>query len=162
MRISNLSSMEVLVEVNENDITRISVGDTASIDVDAFLGEEFTGLVTEIASSANNIGSATDQIANIDQVTNFNVKVRILPESYQDLMKDRNINMPSPFRPGLSASVDIQTERSAGTVSVPIQAVTIRDESGRSRSTESRPDQPREESDANPKPEAPEIGRANV
>src|SRR3546814_10471123 len=91
MRISNLSSMEVLVEVNENDITRISVGDTASIDVDAFLGEEFTGLVTEIASSANNIGSATDQIANIDQVTNFNVKVRILPESYQDLMKDRNI-----------------------------------------------------------------------
>src|SRR3546814_14431566 len=73
MRISNLSSMEVLVEVNENDITRISVGDTASIDVDAFLGEEFTGLVTEIASSANNIGSATDQIANIDKVTNFKI-----------------------------------------------------------------------------------------
>src|SRR3546814_10690809 len=64
--------------------------------------------------------------------------------------------MPSPFRPGLSASVDMQTERSAGTVSVPMQAVTIRDESGRSRSTESRPDQPREAADANPKPEAPE------
>ncbi|QEC52651.1 biotin/lipoyl-binding protein [Anseongella ginsenosidimutans] len=144
MRISNLSSMEVLVEVNENDITRISVGDTADIEVDAFLGEEFTGVVTEIASSANNVGSATDQIANIDQVTNFNVKVRILPESYQHLMQSKSTDLPSPFRPGLSASVDIQTERVAGTVSVPIQAVTIRDESGRNRNTESRPGQEEE------------------
>ncbi|HYH56488.1 MAG TPA: efflux RND transporter periplasmic adaptor subunit, partial [Anseongella sp.] len=142
MRISNLSSMEVLVEVNENDITRISLGDTASIEVDAFLGREFTGLVTEIASSANNVGSATDEIANIDQVTNFNVKVRILPESYEELMKNQKNNLPSPFRPGLSASVDIQTESARGALSVPIQAVTIRDESGRSRDTESRPDDP--------------------
>lgn len=153
MRISNLSSMEVLVEVNENDITRISVGDTANIEVDAFLGEEFSGIVTEIASSASNVGSATDQIANIDQVTNFNVKVRILPPSYQHLMETKSTDLPSPFRPGLSASVDIQTERAAGTVSVPIQAVTIRDESGRTRSTESRPDQ--EQGQGNQDQEAP-------
>src|SRR5690606_1814697 len=109
MRISNLASMEVLVEVNENDITRISLGDTADIEVDAYLGKQFTGMVTEIASSANNISSVTDQVANVDQVTNFNVKVRILPASYQDLMKEHKGNLPSPFRPGLSASVDIRT-----------------------------------------------------
>src|SRR5690606_32620369 len=147
MRISNLSNMEVLVEVNEDDMTRLSVAATAASELDAFLGEELTGVVTEIASSANNIGSATDQIANIDQVTNFNVKVRILPEPYRHLMDRKSSDLPSPFRPGLSASVDIHTQVVHDAVSVPIQAVTIRDESGRSTSTESRPDQPQNEGD---------------
>lgn len=162
MRISNLSNMEVLVEVNENDITRVSVGDTAAIEVDAFLGEEFSGIVTEIASSANNVGSATDQIANIDQVTNFNVKVRILPESYQHLMERKSTDLPSPFRPGLSASVDIHTQVAAGAVSVPIQAVTIRDESGRSQNTESRPDQAGSEDNGSAAGNAGEKGAADA
>jgi HlyD family secretion protein len=119
MTIANLNSMEVNVDVNENDINRLSLGDTAIIEVDAFLDKKFKGIVTEIASSANVVGTSADQ------VTNFAVKVRIIAESYGDLGgKDGRI---SPFRPGLSATVDIQTERKAGLI-VPIQSVTIREE----------------------------------
>lgn len=120
MRISNLSSMEVSVDVNESDINRVSVGDIAEIEVDAFQNQKFKGEVTEIASSSNVVGTSTDQ------VTNFTVKVRILPESYQKLLRGDNAN-PSPFRPGLSATVDIQTEEFKG-IAVPIQSVTTREE----------------------------------
>ncbi|MEO8794624.1 MAG: efflux RND transporter periplasmic adaptor subunit [Daejeonella sp.] len=120
MRISNLNSMEVSVDVNESDINRVSVSDTAEIEVDAFQGKKFKGIVTEIASSANIVG------ASADQVTNFTVKVRILPESYAALLNPSSSN-PSPFRPGLSATVDIQTEKISG-LSVPIQSVTTREE----------------------------------
>ncbi|MFD1628456.1 efflux RND transporter periplasmic adaptor subunit [Pseudopedobacter beijingensis] len=118
MTIANLNSMEVNVDVNENDINRLSLGDTAIIEVDAFLGKKFKGVVTEIASSAKTTGES------VDQVTNFTVKVKILPESYANLQKS---SLPSPFRPGLSATVDIQTAKSKGMV-VPIQAVTVRDQ----------------------------------
>src|SRR5690606_10353019 len=120
MTIANLNSMEVNVEVNENDINRLSLGDTATIEVDAFLDKKFKGIVTEIASSANVVGQSADQ------VTNFAVKIRILPESYANVASKSNSNLPSPFRPGLSATVDIQTERAQGLV-VPIQAVTVRE-----------------------------------
>ncbi|MGB4399430.1 MAG: efflux RND transporter periplasmic adaptor subunit [Daejeonella sp.] len=120
MRISNLSSMEVSVDVNESDINRVSVGDIAEIEVDAFQNQKFKGEVTEIASSSNVVGTSTDQ------VTNFTVKVRILQESYQKLLRGDNAN-PSPFRPGLSATVDIQTEEFKG-IAVPIQSVTTREE----------------------------------
>lgn len=120
MRISNLNTMEVNVDVNENDINRVSLGDLAEIEVDAFQGKKFQGTVTEIASSANVVG------ASADQVTNFSVKVRILPESYAALLKSGAKN-DSPFRPGLSATVDIQTEKTTG-LAVPIQSVTTRDE----------------------------------
>ncbi|WP_026897934.1 efflux RND transporter periplasmic adaptor subunit [Daejeonella oryzae] len=120
MRISNLNTMEVSVDVNESDINRVSLNDTAQIEVDAFQGKKFKGVVTEIASSANVVGSSADQ------VTNFTVKVRILPESYAVLLRSGTSN-PSPFRPGLSATVDIQTERFSG-LSVPIQSVTIRED----------------------------------
>lgn len=123
MRIANMSSMEVNVEVNENDITRVSVGNEASIDVDAYQGREFKGIVTEIASSSTTALSAS---VSADQVTNFNVKVRISPESYEDLLKADRPN-PSPFRPGLSASVDIHTRSETGLV-VPIQSVTTRED----------------------------------
>lgn len=119
MTIANLNSMEVNVDVNENDINRLSLGDTAIIEVDAFLDKKFKGIVTEIASSANVVGTSADQ------VTNFAVKVRILPESYDTLKNKGNTN--SPFRPGLSATVDIQTEKTNGLV-VPIQSVTVREE----------------------------------
>jgi HlyD family secretion protein len=120
MRISNLSSMEVSVDVNESDINRVSVGDMADIEVDAFQNQKFQGEVTEIASSSNVVGTSTDQ------VTNFTVKVRILPDSYKKLLMPDSAN-PSPFRPGLSATVDIRTEEFKG-IAVPIQSVTTREE----------------------------------
>ncbi len=120
MRIANLSNMEVNVDVNENDINRLSVGDTANIEVDAFLDTKFKGIITEVANSASVVGTSADQ------VTNFTVKIRILSESYAHLMKDKS--MPSPFRPGLSATVDIQTNKKTRILTIPIQAVTVRDD----------------------------------
>ena len=106
LRLADLSAMEVAVEVNENDIVRVHLGDTSLIEVDAFLGEEFKGIVTEIANSANVSG------VSADQVTNFEVKIRILD----------NTN----FRPGMTASVEVQTKLVQDVISVPIQAVTTR------------------------------------
>lgn len=120
MTISDLSQMDVNVDVNENDINRISLGDSSKIEVDAFLGKKFNGVVTEIGSSANVVGTTADQ------VTNFTVKVRIDPKSYAEMLKKGSGN-PSPFRPGLTATVDIMTNHSRG-LAVPIQAVTTRDE----------------------------------
>lgn len=116
LRVANLDLMEVLVEVNENDIIQVELGDTALVEVDAYLDKEFKGVVTEIANSANLAGTT------IDQVTNFEVKVRILKSSYADLMKDEM----GPFRPGMTASLEILTDRQRGVLSVPIQAVTTR------------------------------------
>lgn len=118
MRISNLTSMEVNVDVNENDINRVNVGDSATIEVDAFADKKFKGIVTEIASSSTSVGTATN---SVDQVTNFSVKVRILADSYSSV-KGGARDLPSPFRPGLSATVDIESE-SETSLSVPIQAV---------------------------------------
>lgn len=120
MRIANLSEMEVSVDVSENDIVRVHMGDTALIDVDAYLDKKFKGIVTEIANSANIVGTSTDQ------VTNFTVKVRILRETYLELIPKDNPAY-SPFRPGMSATVEIQTKRVSNVLSVPIQAVTTRD-----------------------------------
>lgn len=118
MRISNLSNMEVNVDVNENDINRVSLGDSATVEVDAFAGKKFRGVVTEIASSSSNVGATT---TSVDQVTNFSVKVRLLAESYSSV-KGGAKDLPSPFRPGLSATVDIESETVKG-LSIPIQAV---------------------------------------
>ncbi|NLD62565.1 MAG: efflux RND transporter periplasmic adaptor subunit, partial [Bacteroidales bacterium] len=115
LRVADLNRMEVVVDVNENDIIRVKLGDTAIVDVDAYLDREFKGIVTEIANSANTLGTTSDQ------VTNFKVRILILKESYEDLITEKN---PSPFRPGMSASVDIYTSSKAGVLTVPIQAVT--------------------------------------
>ncbi len=117
LRIANLNEMEVLVDVNENDIIRLSLKDTANIEVDAYPNRKFKGIVTQIANSAKNNGTAIT-----DQVTNFEVKVSILPESYSDL-QDEN---PVPFRPGMSASVSINTHTSNNALTVPLQSVTTR------------------------------------
>ena len=117
MRIADLSTMEAQVEVNENDIVRVSQGDTAIISVDAYLNRKFKGIVTEIASSAKTTG------VSADQVTNFDVKILVFPESYQDLTKEGNRN---PLRPGMSTTVDIQTETRKSVIAVPIQSVTTR------------------------------------
>ncbi|WP_342329417.1 efflux RND transporter periplasmic adaptor subunit [Pedobacter sp. FW305-3-2-15-E-R2A2] len=122
MRISNLTTMEVNVDVNENDINRVNVGDSAKIEVDAFADKKFKGVVTEIASSSKDIGSVT---TSVDQVTNFVVKVRIIADSYQGV-KGGAKDLPSPFRPGLSATVDIESESVKG-LAIPIQSVFTSD-----------------------------------
>ncbi len=118
LRVADLNRMEVVVDVNENDIIRVKPGDTAIVEVDAYLDRDFKGVVTEIANSAKSLVTTTS-----DQVTNFEVRILILRESYEDLITEKN---PSPFRPGMSASVDIFTSRKTNTLTVPIQAVTTR------------------------------------
>jgi HlyD family secretion protein len=120
MTISDLNQLDVNVDVNENDINRITFGDSSKIEVDAFQGKTFVGTVIEIGSAANVVGTTADQ------VTNFTVKVRIDPKSYIALLNKTATN-PSPFRPGLTATVDIQTNH-AKAMSVPIQAVTTRED----------------------------------
>ncbi|MEX0881844.1 MAG: efflux RND transporter periplasmic adaptor subunit [Cyclobacteriaceae bacterium] len=118
MRIADLNNMEVRVNVNENDIVRISLNDTTLIDVDsyAFSGKQFTGVVTSIANSAN-------EKANTDAVTEFEVKIRIINDSYESLISPEN---PFPFRPGMTASVEIITETKENVLAVPLAAVTTR------------------------------------
>jgi HlyD family secretion protein len=123
MRIANLRSMEVQVDVSENDILKVTVGDEADVEVDAYLGRKFKGKVTEIANSASNVGTTTS--LNSDQVTNFVVKIRIDPSSYLDLLKD---GRRYPFRPGMSASVDVFTQTADNTITVPLIAVTARED----------------------------------
>lgn len=122
LRIANLNLMEVKVDVNENDIVRVHIGDTAIIEVDAYLGKKFKGVVTEIANSASVTGAGTDQ------VTNFEVKILMLKDSYADLIPKDAKNY-YPFRPGMSATADIQTNTKYNVLSVPIQAVTTRKDS---------------------------------
>lgn len=117
LRLANLNEMEVSVEVNENDIIKVHKNDTALIEVDAYMDKKFKGIVTEIANSSNSTG------ISVDQVTNFVVKIRLLRESYQFLISDNN---QIPFRPGMSASVDIQTRKVVNVIAIPIQAVTTR------------------------------------
>ena len=116
LRIANLEAMEALVDVNENDIVNVKLNDTAIIEVDAYPGKTFRGLVTEVANSA----TAT---AGVDQVTNFQVKVYILPESYDEVKSETN---PNPLRPGMSTSASIQTKTHFEALSIPIQAITTR------------------------------------
>jgi HlyD family secretion protein len=120
LRIANLNNMEVEVDVNENDIVKVNIGDSAKIEVDAYLKREFKGIVTSISNSASSTLTA-------DQVTNFKVKVRILKESYQDLLEGKPDNF-SPFRPGMTATVDIITKRKENIVAVPISAVVVKDD----------------------------------
>ncbi|MGZ0015227.1 efflux RND transporter periplasmic adaptor subunit [Yeosuana sp. AK3] len=118
MRVANLTNMEVEVDVNENDIVKVTIGDSTMVEVDAYLKKEFKGIVTEISNSA-------DGILTADQVTNFKVKVRITEESYKDLVEGKP-EYYSPFRPGMTATVDIITDQRKSTINVPISAITIK------------------------------------
>ncbi|WP_339752591.1 efflux RND transporter periplasmic adaptor subunit [uncultured Winogradskyella sp.] len=118
LRVANLNNMEVEVDVNENDIVKVNIGDTTIVEVDAYLKKEFSGVVTEIANSAAGNLAA-------DQVTNFKVKVRILEESYKDLTEGKPETY-SPFRPGMTATVDIITKTRKDAISVPISAIVIK------------------------------------
>jgi HlyD family secretion protein len=118
VRVANLNNMEVEVDVNENDIVKVAVGDSTIVEVDAYLKREFKGIVTEIANSAQTTLSA-------DQVTNFKVKIRIVPESYKDLTDGKPENY-SPFRPGMTATVDVITDKKNQVIGVPISAIVIK------------------------------------
>ncbi len=144
MRIADLKRMIVVVEVNENDIVRVSLGDTCIIEVDAYLNKKFEGVVTEMATSANIVG------VSADQVTNFEVKILILESSYQDMI-DNNKVSSSPFRPGMSASVEIQTETERDVLTVPIQAVTTRPDTTGVIKEKKMPDSQEEQKDIVPK-----------
>jgi HlyD family secretion protein len=122
MRIANLNDMEVSVDVNENDIVKVSIGDTCAIEVDAYNSRKFKGLVTEIANSATTSSATTS-----DQVTNFVVKIRILRSSYEDLARTIGTKR-AVFRPGMSASVEVQTEAVYNVLALPIEAVTTRNQ----------------------------------
>lgn len=125
MRVADMSKMEIRVDVGENDIPKVHLGDSALIEVDAYNNRKFKGIVTQIASS-NTTAAQTTAATSTGDVTNYKVYIRILPSSYADLidpLKKRNF----PFRPGMSASVDIQTKRHENVLSVPINAVTTRE-----------------------------------
>ena len=130
LRVANLTNMEVEVDVNENDIVKVQVGDSTIVEVDAYLGKEFKGIVTEISNSA-------DAALTTDQVTNFKVKVRILEESYKDLLEGKADNY-SPFRPGMTATVDIITNRKDNIIGVPISAIVIKDDTTATESADQK------------------------
>ncbi|WP_338767336.1 efflux RND transporter periplasmic adaptor subunit [Bernardetia sp. ABR2-2B] len=117
LRIAEFKNMEVRVNVNENDIIRIEMNDTAYVEVDAYPDQKFIGIVTSIAKSANNLQAVT-----ADAVTEFEVKIRMSRESYKELLKDRKF----PFLPGMTASVEVITNRKNGALAVPLAAVTVR------------------------------------
>jgi HlyD family secretion protein len=131
LRVADLARMEAQVQVNENDIPRVKLGDTALIEVDAYLDQKFKGIVTEIANSAKTTG------VSADQVTNFDVKILVLPQSYQKLVDAGDKN---PFRPGMSATVDIRTQSKSDIITAPIQSVTTRIDTTKIAGTSSEKD----------------------
>ncbi|MEM9991301.1 MAG: efflux RND transporter periplasmic adaptor subunit [Bacteroidota bacterium] len=135
MRIANLGNMEVQVEVSESDIPRVAVGNSVDVEVDAYLGRTFKGKVAEIANTASGLSSIGSTSLTSDQVVNFVVKVDMAAASYADLISDSS---PFPFRPGMSASVEIQTQTIKNALSVPIQAVTTREEEDKDVRTSSK------------------------
>jgi HlyD family secretion protein len=133
MRIANLNNMEVRVNVNENDIINVHLGDSVEVEVDSYASqdEKFRGLVTNIANTAKDALTA-------EAVTEFEVRIRLLPESYRHLVRQVNGQTVVPFRPGMTASVDIITDRKAGVLSVPLAAVTTRSDSAMQKDSEQK------------------------
>jgi HlyD family secretion protein len=125
MRIADLNAMEVQVEVSENDIPSVALGNSVDIEVDAYVGRVFKGTVSQIANSASNTTGVAASVSLVtDQVTNFIVTIDIDPASYEDLVTAQK---PYPFRPGMSASVDITTQTVENVLSIPIQSVGTRE-----------------------------------
>lgn len=125
MRIADMNKIEVRVDVGENDIPKVSLGDSALVEVDAYSNRKFKGIVTQIASSSVLAAQQTQMTTSTD-VTNYKVYIRLLPSSYNDLL-DPSRPKSFPFRPGMSASADIQTNTKTNVVAVPINAVTTRE-----------------------------------
>jgi HlyD family secretion protein len=126
MRVADMSKIEAVVDVGENDITKVLLGDTAIVEVDAYNGRKFRGVVTQIASSIVASASASSSTSTTNDVTNYKVHIRLDPSSYKDLM-DNKRSKSLVFRPGMTASADIQTKTHRDVLSVPINAVTTRE-----------------------------------
>ncbi len=126
MRIADMGKMEVRVDVGENDIPKVRLGDSATIEVDAYNDRKFTGVVTQIASSSNGASTQSDLANTTTDVTNYKVYIRLNPDSYKDLLEGPT-RKRFPFRPGMSASADIQTKTHQNVLSIPINAVTTRE-----------------------------------
>ena len=129
MRVADMKSIEVRVDVGENDITKVKIGDTALVEVDAYNNRKFKGVVYKIA---NPVSAATSVSAAATEVANYKVHIRLEPSSYEDLIKE---NSKFPFRPGMTASADIQTKSKVNVISVPLNAVTTRDKEGNGKDT---------------------------
>lgn len=140
LRIADFRTMELSVDVGESDIIRVSVGDTAEIEVDAYDDRTFIGIVKEVANSAKGVGTTA---TSGDQVTNFEVKITLLPSSYQDLL-DKYPGKASPFLPGMSGMADIRTTSASNVVSVPIEAVTLRAKKDTTKGEEENKDEKEE------------------
>jgi HlyD family secretion protein len=126
MRIADMSKIEVRVDVGENDVPKVRLGDSATIEVDAYNDRKFSGVVTQIASSNNGAATQNDLSNTSTDVTNYKVYIRLNPNSYKDLI-DEGRRKRFPFRPGMSASADIQTKTHTNVLSIPINAVTTRE-----------------------------------
>ena len=125
MRVADMSKIETIVDVGENDIPKVHLGDTALVEVDAYNSRKFKGIVTQIASSVSTAAGSTTTVSTND-VTNYKVHIRLSPDSYKDLI-DPAKPKSFPFRPGMSASADIQTRTHMTRLSVPINAVATRE-----------------------------------
>ncbi|MEO8719995.1 MAG: efflux RND transporter periplasmic adaptor subunit [Ginsengibacter sp.] len=126
MRIADMSKIEVRVDVGENDVPKVRLGDSAVIEVDAYNNRKFSGVVTQIASSNNGAAVANAMSNTSTDVTNYKVYIRLNPDSYKDLL-DPARKKRFPFRPGMSASADIQTKTHVNVIAIPINAVTTRE-----------------------------------
>lgn len=138
MRIADMGKIEVRVDVGENDIPKVHLGDSATIEVDAFSNRKFKGVVTQIASSNNGAASASASTTTSTDVTNYKVYIRIDPDSYKDLI-DPSKKKNFPFRPGMSASADIQTKTRPNVLAIPINSVTTREKNDSTGSSAPKP-----------------------
>ena len=129
MRVADMKSIEVRVDVGENDITKVKIGDTALVEVDAYNNRKFKGVVYKIANPVSALAASASSSA---EVANYKVHIRLEPSSYEDLIKE---NSKFPFRPGMTASADIQTKSKLNVISIPLNAVTTRDKEGNGKDT---------------------------
>jgi HlyD family secretion protein len=127
MRVADMSKIEAIVDVGENDIPKVHLGDSATIEVDAYSNRKFRGIVTQIASSIIATAASTSgSSSTTNDVTNYKVHIRLDPTTYKDLMDSRRPKS-LVFRPGMTASADIQTKTHQDVLSVPINSVTTRE-----------------------------------
>ena len=135
LRIADMSKIEIRVDVGESDVPKVHLNDSAIVTVDAYTDRKFRGIVTQIASSNNGASTQTLLANTSTDVTNYKVYIRLLPESYTDLLGKGSY----PFRPGMSASADIQTKTHRNVLSIPINAVTTRDKNDTTKTTDKKP-----------------------
>src|ERR1700761_6801554 len=126
MRVADMSRIEAIVDVGENDIPKVRLGDSALISVDAYTNRKFRGIVTQIASSVSTASGVSTTTVSTNDVTNYKVHIRLSPDSYKELI-DPARPKSFPFRPGMSANADIQTRTHDNVLSVPIHSVGVRE-----------------------------------